>query len=700
MLCFTSCTQKQRVHVYGEPQHELVKLLKQQNSLQVILHADLTSLLSDVKENEAVMLLSKSYPEKTLELPSSIYSTLAAKNIRAYIEYPSVLPTEEVAPIKKVKLERMVVSSHFFEEKLDSLNILSVSGLHFLEMKRKPAKTHLVAAKVGGFDEAIYGLPDEVYPLLFQENNQLIATTNLSKFISGRYLPQEEWGVLWEGIVSFLAPNSTIKSFTWEPVVRPTYTKTEQLPNDAVEKAIQRGMDWYTNARMLVPASYEDTIKRLAEEDVMTFKWSEDIPIGDGSNGLFECIFSEIDENGSQPICAIRRGDCISETSMAYATAGTLFNNEEYKQIAINLLDYYLYSSPAMKGEYGDPKHPAYGLIPWGLNNYAWYRASYGDDNARFLLAAWVSSALLKTEQWDEPLMRSLLGLLRTTGVNGFRTGRLLLENLEKLGWEHYEQADVNFYSPHFECYLMACYLWTYDKCGDKRFLDKAKLGIKNLMAHYTDGWTWTNGLSQERARIILPLAWLVRVEDTPENREQLMMAVNDLLALQDDCGAIQEEIGEVAKGCYPPPQSNEDYGKTEASLIAKNGDQVTDLLYTTNFAFLGLNEAYHTTGDQKIKESLEKMKDFLCRVQVTAPTHPELDGGWMRAFDFNRFEYWGSNADSGWGAWVIETGWTQGWIVTLLSFMEMDQSIWDLTEDSKIASNYEELKNAIYPER
>lgn len=50
MLCFTSCTQKQRVHVYGEPQHELVKLLKQQNSLQVILHADLTSLLSDVKE--------------------------------------------------------------------------------------------------------------------------------------------------------------------------------------------------------------------------------------------------------------------------------------------------------------------------------------------------------------------------------------------------------------------------------------------------------------------------------------------------------------------------------------------------------------------------------------------------------------------------------------------------------------------------
>src|SRR5699024_8878624 len=112
----------------------------------------------------------------------------------------------------------------------------------------------------------------------------------------------------------------------------------------------------------LVPASYEDTIKRLAEEDVMTFKWSEDIPIGDGSNGLFECIFSEIDENGSQPICAIRRGDCISETSMAFATAGTLFNNEEYKQIAINLLDYYLYSSPAMKGEYGDPKHPAYGL--------------------------------------------------------------------------------------------------------------------------------------------------------------------------------------------------------------------------------------------------------------------------------------------------------------------------------------------------
>src|SRR5690606_17284353 len=132
------------------------------------------------------------------------------------------------------------------------------------------------------------------------------------------------------------------------------------------------------------------------------------------------------------------------------------------------------------------------------------------------------------------------------------------------------------------------------------------------------------------------------------------------LLALQDESGAIREELGNMEKGVFPPPRRNEDYGSNEASLIAKNGDKVSDLLYTTNFAFLGLHEAWYATKDVRIKEAADKLAEFLCRVQVKSEGYPELDGGWMRAFDFERFEHWGSNADAGWGAWAIESGWTQ----------------------------------------
>ena len=69
-----------------------------------------------------------------------------------------------------------------------------------------------------------------------------------------------------------------------------------------------------------------------------------------------------------------------------------------------------------------------------------------------------------------------------------------------------------------------------------------------------------------------------------------------------------------------------------------------------------------------------------------------------MRAFDYGRFEHWGSNADHGWGAWAIESGWTQGWIVSVLALREMNTSVWDLTKDSEVNKNYPALKQEMLP--
>ena len=65
---------------------------------------------------------------------------------------------------------------------------------------------------------------------------------------------------------------------------------------------------------------------------------------------------------------------------------------------------------------------------------------------------------------------------------------------------------------------------------------------------------------------------------------------------------------------------------------------------------------------------ALNKLAEFLCRIQVRSEAHPELDGAWFRAFDFEKWEHWGSSADIGWGAWSIESGWTQGWITAVLA--------------------------------
>lgn len=178
---------------------------------------------------------------------------------------------------------------------------------------------------------------------------------------------------------------------------------------------------------------------------------------------------------------------------------------------------------------------------------------------------------------------------------------------------------------------------------------------------------------------MLLPLAWLVRADGSARHRDWLRRVGRDLLARQDACGAIAEEVGAEGHGSYGPPRSNEAYGTAEAPLIQQNGDPLCDLLYTSNFAFIGLYEAAAATGEQFYADAADRLAGFLCRCQVRSAAHPELDGGWFRAFDFRLWDYWASNADEGWGAWCIESGWTQGWISTTFALRCMGASLWDV---------------------
>ena len=198
---------------------------------------------------------------------------------------------------------------------------------------------------------------------------------------------------------------------------------------------------------------------------------------------------------------------------------------------------------------------------------------------------------------------------------------------------------------------------------------------------------------------MLLPLAWLVRVHDTPLHRQWLATMAGELLNCQNACGAIGEEIGSAGQGAYGPPASNEKYGADEAPLIQANGEPLCDLLYTTNFAFAGLHEAAAVTGERRYIEAEDRLAAFLCRAQVCSPRHEELDGAWFRAFDFGRCEYWASSADLGWGAWSIESGWTQAWITAVLAMRGSRTSLWGLTASSRVGLHCAALAAEMLPE-
>lgn len=637
-----------------------------------------------------IFVLADNYPNKKVLIPNGFFEKAKAKSIKLYVEFPDTLPGIKTGIIQKIKKERGVITTDLFGKSLKEMRIVMIHDAHYVDVKVESPL--MVLAKVAGFDKAIYGLDStETHPILFElpESNILVSTIKLSQFITGRYAPKDAWASIWQFVFQWLQPDEAVPELHWRESVRPTYSKDKTISQNERMQAASRGVEWFYKSNLLATSS-----------EVKNGKALEITSDGEyGKEGIRECFLSQINFDGSQSISESRRGDCTSEAAMALSLRGMIEDNELDKATAENLQDYVYFNSRMRQGPRNDPNNSEFGFIDWFQREDDNKGVYYADDNARVVMGTLVTSAALKTNKWDESIVANILANFRATSIyTGFKPRRLdgspKNGNTLAKGWRFYHNAkDYYHFAPHYQSWIMAMYLWMYNKTKYEPLLKIAKLGIENMMKAYPEEWHWTNGLQQERARMILPLAWLLRVEDTSEHRKWLDQMVYDLLSFQDESGAIREDLGNVGHGKYAPPKSNKAYGTNEAPLIQENGDPIADMLYTSNFAFLSLTEAAAVTGDEKIKNALNKLSDFMVKIQVRSDSHPELDGAWFRAFEFNRWEYWGSNADLGWGVWSTETGWTQGWITTMLMMQELNTNFWDFTSQSNAADTFEKYK-------
>ncbi|HOW69926.1 MAG TPA: hypothetical protein PKY77_04925 [Phycisphaerae bacterium] len=631
-----------------------------------------------------VMILADGYPEQTTELAPALLEKAAAKDIRLYVEYPTAVPGLEVGPPRETQWERVVVSTDIFGPALPRLRILMVHGCRFVPAGRVDCL--LVAGRVAGFDRAVFGLPSQLSPILFELPQQrlVVATTKLSAFVTGRYAPASDWQVFWQQMLGRLTDRQAI-ALRVTPIVTPAYGPADPLPADVERRSLAAFTRWAVDARLLVHSSREAEIHRLLTAHVEAAAApGPGAPSGDGSLGLLEGFESLIAWDGSQKQRLPLRCDCHAEMAACMALDWAVNHNAGSRRIAENLLDFVFFKSEAMRGPRGDPTHPAFGHVAWGLIAPAWQIAHYGDDNARVVEGAIVAAACLKSDRWDEPILRALLANLRTTGRLGFRGERIDLAPLERRGWRPYHDADTIDLCAHYEAGLWACFLWAHRHTGHRPFLEKAKNGIRRMMEAYPGHWRWQNNL--ERVRMVHCLAWLVRVEDTPEHRDWLRRMCADLLACQDPAnGAVAEVIGAKGSAHFLPPMSNEEYGTREMPIIQDSGDRASDQLYVTGFTLLVLHEANAVLGDPRLKTAEDRLAEYLCRIQVRADRIPYLNGGWFRAFCFGRWEYWASSGDAGWGAWSMEAGWGQAWAAATMGLRALNTTVWDLTGDSKI---------------
>jgi hypothetical protein len=263
----------------------------------------------------------------------------------------------------------------------------------------------------------------------------------------------------------------------------------------------------------------------------------------------------------------------------------------------------------------------------------------------------------------------------------------------------------------YYQAAARAANLWAYNITHNSTlFLDRTLRGLNSSMAaFYRKKWTCQVGLTSELARMVLPLAWLVRVWDTPKSRGWLRDVTQMLLSYMHPSGAIQEDptCFNGAPSNHRAPSSNAAYGTAESTLSQSAADPVTDLMYSFNFAFLGLHEAAAATapgagaGDTidpdhaRYAAAASRMASVAVRSQVsvgnpkntadsssnTPPamgTPETLDGAWLRAIDIERWEFYASGSDTGWGPWVAETGHGCSLMMMVLAVRERNSSVWE----------------------
>ncbi len=654
-------------------------------------YTSLDDALNNASSNntKGIMVLADNYPDSAVAITEVQATKINSLGVKLYIEYPDNNASLGITGYNDTRVmgfERAVVTA---ADKMGMAknSILYVHGAKY-KAKRQSSGTWLANANVAGYDTADFGLIDCTPYSMIEINasgNVLIASTKLSQFISARYAPYERWQKLWTAVLSWVS-GTKVTDISWTPLVKAKYSKNQVLPANAYKDAVNLNTQWYIN-NMLV----------------------------DGGKGVYQCFLSGkyFDPFGNQTLNVGVRADCTAETIGAMALAGEVTGNKNYKDTAYKTMKWMLNSSDMANGDRANPNNAQYGLLSWynGINSY------YGDDNAKAIIGLILASEAIGTDEFDKRILEAIIANFRTAGQNGFRGSMLSEKDLNAKGWETYFNLNTKNYASHFESLMWACYLWAYEKTDYEPLLTRTKTALTMMMASYiktmdssdeyltAEKWKWTNSLQADRAKLILPLAWLVRIEPTEEHIKWLDLIVTDMMKTQDSAtGAIRDTVGEEwqGSGMCGTFTSNSEYGTHESPVIQNNGDPCTDALYTSNFAVMSLNEAYaavaaanNSTLTAKYQKYVKSTSDYLVRIQQTS-TDKKYNGVWFRGFDYEKWEAYGSDGDSGWGIWVTESGWTQSFISYALSLQSMGTNMWDYTADSAIGKQFKTVEKTM----
>lgn len=601
-----------------------------------------------VKEYCGVIICNNNYPHPLSFSRKQIitinnYVKSGGSLFLEYCYYPDL---QFLIPHKAV-LERVFLQgNHFITSSFTENTILDFRQSHFLPIRKFKGKILASIGKVSGTYN-VRKVLSEVFPGIVEikkgKGRILYSAFPLSRWIDGDYKLQTLWREL---MIRFCANLVSME-----------------------EKKVKEALSFFqqkTNYFKISNKNRKQVYREALAKNIEWFFHSGVISSLDGTQGVYEKVSGFPDFFGKLKLLTTIRTDCNLETAMYFDMYSQVSGDNRYREIAFNIIKY-LYK---LNYQDLDEKSISRGFWKWGwiqepLRTPPYY--IWADDNS---WAAMVMLYFYQETGEKEYLKRAVLtldALYETQSCIGLRSAVIHYPELQEYGkkWIQTQTENKRFLgscNPHWDGLALSAFFYGYLTTKNHKYLEMAEKGLKSLCELYPKISAEQSAISRtsDIAFILMPLSLAYKITKKEKYKKELLHYTNYLIQNQVECGAIREAGN-------PRPET---YGIGDVGVFEEENESICDLLYTVSFVVMNLYLVYRITGDETILKSFEKLMDFLVNIQINSK-NPMLKGGWARGFDFKHWEYYGSNADTDWGPYCIETGWANAIIgIALCSFL------------------------------
>lgn len=488
-------------------------------------------------------------------------------------------------------------------------------------------KHHIVAhAHLKASKEEI--LADSKCGMWMSGDNIMATSFHLRNFRRARFAPVKAW----EKLISYIA--------RWITGVEPV-----EMPAPAVQYGVE--------ADLSDDAAFNESRRVAIKKGI---HWLEQFLVDEGRGGIREGLSHKIDPEGNQAPLNNVRNDCSGEAAGAFGLYAHVFGEAAAGSIADNL-DSFTYGTMLIKDGLFD------GFMRW--SDAAW-EVCYQDDVARCILSGLYKCLFLGDDRVYPEICRALDAMAKLTARDGCRKPRFDMPDMTEESFAEHRAAECSSLSVHHNSYLLAAFLLAYRYKKNPVYLEIGRRGLETLMAAYPET-ELEHSETQEKCRLVFPLAALYDATKDEKHREMLYRVVADMEKVKHPSGGYYEWDTEY-RAKYSRVSS------TECSLLTENGDPVADLLYSVNWLPIGFAYAYYATGDEWFRQLWKDIVGFCLKTQIVSDD-PLTNGSWCRAFDMERGEAYGCPHDEGWAPYASETGWTVAEILMGMMFMDILQN-------------------------